>query len=420
MHHCSRFLIICCILFFPSSLFAQQDLTGLWKGYMYNDTTQKNYKYEIGISEGKKGKLNGFSHTYFILDDKEYHVVKRIKLKKQGDKILVEDVEMIANNYPADRPKGVHQSNVLEFEIKDNVMILAGPFKTNPTKIYRPVTGYIHVERKSDFRQSALIPHLEELGLAKELSFVQEENIVKTKPEVKPAPVTEQPVVKTTPPVKEKTITEQPVVKTTPVTTEKTITEQPVAKTTTPVTKPEIKPVPVQEKPVVKTTSVASIKEKQVAEKSIVKTTPVTTEKPVAEKIVKAPETAVTTATGATASAIDADRRSVETIQALYFKTDSLVLTLYDNGEVDGDTVSVLMNGKLIMPSVGLSTNAVRKTIYIQDNQDSIQLVMYAETLGSLPPNTGLLIVYDGSDRYEIRFRGDMEKSSAIVFRRRK
>jgi hypothetical protein len=45
---------------------------------------------------------------------------------------------------------------------------------------------------------------------------------------------------------------------------------------------------------------------------------------------------------------------------------------------------------------------------------------MYAETLGTLPPNTGLLIVYDGSDRYEIRFSGDMQKSAAIVFRRKK
>ena len=72
------------------------------------------------------------------------------------------------------------------------------------------------------------------------------------------------------------------------------------------------------------------------------------------------------------------------------------------------------------MPRVGLSTNAVRKTIYTTGIEDSIQLVMYAETLGSLPPNTGLLIVYDGKDRYEIRFSGDMEKSSAIVFRRKK
>ncbi|HMI77328.1 MAG TPA: hypothetical protein VK484_00970 [Ferruginibacter sp.] len=406
MQPCSRILIIFFAFFFPAFGFAQeQDLTGLWKGYMYNDTTQLNYKYEIAISESK-GKLKGFSHTYFIFEDKEYHVVKKIKFKKKDDKLIVEDVEMIANNYPLARPKGVHQLTVLNFEIKGNVMILAGLFSTNRTKNYRSVTGYIHVERKSDFRQSALIPHLEELGLAKELSFVESPKVTETKP----APVTEQPIVKTTPVIKEQPAEEKPIVK------------------TALDTKTEIKPTQVTEKAVVKTTPV--IKEKPVEEKTIAKAPPVTKTEvkpaPVTEKA-KTPETVVAKpveekipAPVALTAAIDADKRIIETISALYFKTDSLVITLYDNGEVDGDTVSVLMNGKLIMPRVGLSTNAVRKTIYTKDIEDSIQIVMYAETLGSLPPNTGLLIVYDGAERYEIRFSGDMKKSSAIMFRRKK
>jgi hypothetical protein len=45
---------------------------------------------------------------------------------------------------------------------------------------------------------------------------------------------------------------------------------------------------------------------------------------------------------------------------------------------------------------------------------------MYAENMGSIAPNTGLLFVQDGANRYEIRFEGDMKKSSAIVLRRRR
>ena len=118
-------------------------------------------------------------------------------------------------------------------------------------------------------------------------------------------------------------------------------------------------------------------------------------------------------------AATDIDKRKVETIQTLYFKSDSLELVLYDNGEVDGDTVSIVMNGTVIMPKVGLTTNAVKKKISTKDAGDSIRIIMYAESLGSLPPNTGLLIVNDGNDRYEIRFSGDMERNAAIVFRRR-
>ena len=46
---------------------------------------------------------------------------------------------------------------------------------------------------------------------------------------------------------------------------------------------------------------------------------------------------------------------------------------------------------------------------------DSITLIMYAENLVSIPPNTGLLVVHDGEDVYEIRFSGDLQKNSAIV-----
>ncbi len=45
--------------------------------------------------------------------------------------------------------------------------------------------------------------------------------------------------------------------------------------------------------------------------------------------------------------------RKIETVRSVEIKSDSLLLTLYDNGEIDGDTVSVLLNGKVIMPLQG-------------------------------------------------------------------
>ena len=118
--------------------------------------------------------------------------------------------------------------------------------------------------------------------------------------------------------------------------------------------------------------------------------------------------------------ASDIKSRKIETIETVYFNSDSLVLSLYDNGEVDGDTVTVLMNGSVIWPRQGLTEKAINKTIYIPNNLDSIQLIMYAENLGSIPPNTGLLVVRDGGKDYEIRFSGDLKKNAAIVLRRRK
>jgi hypothetical protein len=115
------------------------------------------------------------------------------------------------------------------------------------------------------------------------------------------------------------------------------------------------------------------------------------------------------------------DKRKTEIIRSVYFAADSLVLSIYDNGTVDGDTVSVLLNGKVIIAKKGLNGNAIKETIHITpDLGDSLQLVMYAENLGAIPPNTGVLIIQDGTTRNEIRFAGDMQKSSAIILKRRR
>jgi hypothetical protein len=429
------------ILLLPLSLLAQsteeKDITGLWKGFMYNDTTQQNYRYEIAISR-EKGKLFGYSHTYFILNDKEYHGVKKLKVKRDGDDIITEESDLIVHNYPIPPAKGVHQKNTLVLQIKDTVMILSGLYSTNRTRDYRPLTGYIHLERKKDYSQSALVPHLQELNLAKNLSFLKEEvtppaseSIAVLKPmasaeeekliviaakkqepdnKIKPttAPVVKEPaIVKIEMPKPEEPViikslppkpTEPVVVKTTPVKPVETVIA---------------KPAPVVKRPEQVVAKIAPAKTPEII---VAKVDPPKVVTPVVVTPAPVKVVAPTDPTAAT----DMGKRKIENIQALYFKSDSLQLTLYDNGEVDGDTVSVIMNGVVIMPRVGLSTNAVKKTIDTKEAGDSIQLVMYAESLGSLPPNTGLLIVYDGKDRYEIRFSGDMQKSSAIVFRRRK
>ncbi|MCR6720210.1 MAG: hypothetical protein NVV59_07860 [Chitinophagaceae bacterium] len=106
--------------------------------------------------------------------------------------------------------------------------------------------------------------------------------------------------------------------------------------------------------------------------------------------------------------------------QIVNFKTDSLVLALYDNGEVDGDTVSVSLNGVVLMEKQGLRTTAIKKTVMVPSDTDEMTLVLYAENLGKYPPNTGLLVVRDGDDVYQVRFSADLTQNATIVFRRKK
>jgi hypothetical protein len=121
-----------------------------------------------------------------------------------------------------------------------------------------------------------------------------------------------------------------------------------------------------------------------------------------------------------TTPAADFVKRETDIIQTVAFKSDSIVISLYDNGEIDGDTVSVLLNGNVIIAKQGLTAKAITTTVYTGGLSDSLQLVMYAENLGRIPPNSGLLVVQDGIDRYRIRFSGDLQKNSAIILKRKR
>ena len=106
--------------------------------------------------------------------------------------------------------------------------------------------------------------------------------------------------------------------------------------------------------------------------------------------------------------------------ETIYFKSDSLSIALYDNGEVDGDTVSVIINDEMFIEKQGLRSSAFRKTFYIpQQDSDSLLVVLYAENLGKYPPNTGLLQIKDGEEIFYVRFKADLDRNAAIVLRRK-
>ena len=123
----------------------------------------------------------------------------------------------------------------------------------------------------------------------------------------------------------------------------------------------------------------------------------------------------------ATIAAVDIDSRKTEIIRTVFYKSDSLVVSLYDNGEIDGDIVSVVLNGRVIIAQNELNASPIRIVINITPELgDSLHFIMYAENLGKIPPNTGLLILQDGDERHEIRFAGDLQKNSGIILKRRR
>ncbi|RYY68128.1 MAG: hypothetical protein EOO13_13145 [Chitinophagaceae bacterium] len=119
-----------------------QDITGLWTGTIFNDSTQQYHQYEVGITR-EKGKYTGFSHTWFMIGNTKYFGVKRIKVRIAADgKIIMEDGELMLNNYPVQPNKDVRQLNVLTLETTGTDIGLTGLFVTNRTKEF--LSGFIN------------------------------------------------------------------------------------------------------------------------------------------------------------------------------------------------------------------------------------------------------------------------------------
>lgn len=99
---------------------------------------------------------------------------------------------------------------------------------------------------------------------------------------------------------------------------------------------------------------------------------------------------------------------------------DSLNVDFYDNGEVDGDSISIFYNDKLIAFNRILSTKAVHFYVGLDTTRELNEISMFADNLGSIPPNTALMVVTDGKKRYEISMSSNLSQNATLKIRRRK
>jgi hypothetical protein len=108
--------------------------------------------------------------------------------------------------------------------------------------------------------------------------------------------------------------------------------------------------------------------------------------------------------------------RNTRILKTLAISSETIRVDLYDNGEIDGDSVSLLYNGKMLAFKKRLSDKALTFNLVVDKDVPENELVMYAENLGSIPPNTALMVVTDGTRRYEVRITSDLQKSGVIHF----
>jgi hypothetical protein len=93
---------------------------------------------------------------------------------------------------------------------------------------------------------------------------------------------------------------------------------------------------------------------------------------------------------------------------------DSVELRFYDNAEIDGDSISLFLNDKLIFQHIRLLGSAYTIKLAVSELNATNEMIMVAENLGSIPPNTSYMVAIVGEKRYEARLEST-EGSSAMV-----
>lgn len=111
--------------------------------------------------------------------------------------------------------------------------------------------------------------------------------------------------------------------------------------------------------------------------------------------------------------------RSKDVSRVLEVDNDTLRLELFDNGQIDGDSVSVFLNNRLLLDKSMLDISGLKLTIRIDTSLAYDELAMFAHNLGNFPPNSALLVLYDGKKRYEIFLNSTLNSTATIRIRKR-
>jgi hypothetical protein len=108
--------------------------------------------------------------------------------------------------------------------------------------------------------------------------------------------------------------------------------------------------------------------------------------------------------------------RSNELMKSLVVNDENVTVKLFDNGEIDGDSISIFYDKKLLLTHQLLGTSPITVKLKIDDDQVH-ELIMVAENLGRIPPNTALMIVDAGDQRFDVRITSTEQKNALVRFR---
>lgn len=344
-----------------------QDLTGIWRGYFITDGAE-HYKYEVQIAQSPAKSISGVTYSY--LDTRFYGKATLTGNYTRGSKTaLIQEIKTVEVRMSGGSMACIMKCRVV-YSRSGNEEFLEGTY----TSSYEKSDSLLGIARggncgggKVYLRKVPTSDFYVEPFLRRKPTANPSNNVAKKVP-AKPAPKT--------------------------------------AATQKPGTKPAVKPpVATTKKPPVKQPTTTQAKPKEDTAKRVTNI-PITTQAP--QKPVERPALKIPVITRS---------RNNELLQTLTVQNNQVQVKLYDNGEIDDDTISVYLDNKLVLSNKRLSASPLSISINMEQDGEEHVLVMVAENLGRIPPNTSLMIVNDGDKRYEVRVTSTQQKNAMIRFR---
>ncbi len=367
-----------------------QKITGIWRGYfsssngIYREGVQPEmYKYELQIDQQSNNGLKGVTYSYktTVFYGKAnvqgiYNITsKTILLKETG---LV-DLKI------SDKSEPCLMTCYLDYSKIGKLEILQGTFiSTNIKDKGDCGNGKVYLERvnETDFE---LEPFLAKKGSSKKTNdtILKKATIVPKQSlsqaiSPKPLITNKQPLPKTTAPI---------------VATKPTIASKNLSNKSNPISVLK-KPIPLS-KAITKDTIIKTEPELQHQKKAIV-------ESEVREKrAVNIPKVL--------------QERENSLVKTLVVNDEDIQIDLFDNGTIDNDTISVYHNNELVVKSGRLAFKAIHFKIQCSTKENIHELVIVAENLGEIPPNTALMVITAGRKRYEVFLSSNEKRNAKVV-----
>ncbi|TAE72452.1 MAG: hypothetical protein EAY68_01190 [Bacteroidetes bacterium] len=376
-----RVLLLCTILFSLQSIAQKKaNITGIWQGYFYNDVGSARYKFEVQINNLTTNGLKGVTYSYRTTVFYGKAALQGVFMPKANN-IVLKETKMLEMRI-TDNSQPCLMTCYLTYSKSGNKEILEGTYTSENRESGECGGGIVHLEKTTttDFvKEDFIIAAEKKAGIKKSNNTAAPKTIPAKKPSV----------IAATP----KKPTPNPTVNNT----------KPLAKPSNPAPKPKTAAKPVT--PVPKATVNTNETNVNVP----------TAKTGTAENKNNLPESVLPKPVVVSVPPI-LQERSNSVVKSYTTEAKTIKVTLYDNGEIDGDVVSVYHNNQLVLSNQQLTTKPIEYIIKSEPGINKHTITLVAENEGKTPPNTALVVIETDGKRYELIASTDKGKNASIEF----